>query len=255
MLIRSRWFCPSTRAMPRGMSRSVRMPRPHGVVNVVVDVGNLVGFPDDLPFQSLRHMLAGVAQDAHAHLVGQVQPPAVLFQDIHHPQGLLIVAEGPAHHLAQGVLPGMAEGSVAQVVAQGDGLGQILVQPQGPGDGPGNPGNLQGVGHPGAVVIPFRRREYLGFVHHPAEGLAVDNPVGVPLVAGAHIVCLLRLRPGTAFAPVGKGCPGVQPLVFLLLQHFPNGHDNSLPTLGQSGHGHGINGNGKTFVAGHLPME
>ena len=50
----------------------------------------------------------------------------------------------------------MAERGMPQVVGQTDGLGQVLVQPQGPGDGSGDLGHLQGMGEPGAVVIPFR---------------------------------------------------------------------------------------------------
>ena len=66
------------------------------------------------------------------------------------------MGEAARGHLVQGPLSGVAKGGVAQVVAQGDGLGQVLVQPQGPRDGPGDAGDLQGVGHAGAVVVPLR---------------------------------------------------------------------------------------------------
>ena len=96
-----------------------------------------------------------MAQDAPPHLVAQVQPRTVVFQPVHHPEGLLIVAEAALHHPAEGPLPGVAEGGVAQIVAQRRRLGEILVEPQGPGHGPGDAGHLQRVGHAGAVVIPF----------------------------------------------------------------------------------------------------
>ena len=43
-----------------------------GVVDVVVDVGDAVGDADDLPLQRLGNAQAGVSQDGHAHLMGEV---------------------------------------------------------------------------------------------------------------------------------------------------------------------------------------
>ena len=59
---------------------------------------------------------------------------------------------------------GMTEGSVSQVVAQGDGLGELFVQAQRPGQGTRYLAHLQGVGHARAVVIPARSQEHLGLV-------------------------------------------------------------------------------------------
>ena len=63
--------------------------------------------------------------------------------------------ESPLHHPGQRPLPGVAEGGVSQVVGQGGGLGEVLVESQPPGHGPGDAGHLQRMGHPGAVVIPL----------------------------------------------------------------------------------------------------
>ena len=95
----------------------------------MIDVGDLVRPADDLALQGLRDHGAGVAHNALPDLVAQVQALAVLFQNIHHPQALLIVPEGPSPAFRQGGLPRVAEGGVAQVVAHGDGLGQVLVEP------------------------------------------------------------------------------------------------------------------------------
>ena len=46
---------------------------------------------------------------------------------------------------------------VAQVVAQGNGLGQVLVQAQSPGDGSGDGGDLEGMRQPRPVVVAVRR--------------------------------------------------------------------------------------------------
>ena len=47
----------------------------------------------------------------------------------------------------------VAKRSVAQIVAQGDGLHKVGVQPQGDCDGAGNLGDLQGVGQTGPPVV------------------------------------------------------------------------------------------------------
>ena len=70
-----------------------------------------------------------MAYNAHANLIGQIQAHAVPFQNIHNPQTLLVVAEGLAQAVGQSRLSGVTERGVTQVVAHGDGLGQILVEP------------------------------------------------------------------------------------------------------------------------------
>ncbi len=83
-----------------------------------------------------------VADYAVSHLPGEVQPLPLLLEPVHHPKALPVVLEAPAGDLAQGPLPGVAEGGVPQVVGKGYGLGQVLVEPQGPGDGPRYLGDL-----------------------------------------------------------------------------------------------------------------
>ena len=190
----------------------------------MIHVGDPIRPADDLALQRIGEPRPGVAENAHANLVGQVQPLAVLFQAVHHPQTLLVVPEGLPQAGRQSSLPGVAEGGVAQVVAHGNGLRQVLVQAQCPGDGFGDPSNLQGVGHPGPVVIPFRPQKYLGLVHQPPEGLAVHHPVCVPLEAGPHIFHPLRLLTRPAGGAVGEGRQWVQASVLQTLQFFPYGH-------------------------------
>ena len=83
--------------------------------------------------------------------------------------------------LVQGPLPGVAEGRVAQIVAQADGLRQILVQPEGPRHGARQTGDLQGVGQAGAVVVSLRLEKDLGLVLETAKGLGVGAAVDIPL--------------------------------------------------------------------------
>ena len=99
----------------------------------------------------------------------------------------------------------------------GDGLREVLVQPQGSGNGPGDSRYLQSVGHTGAVVVALRAQKNLGLMHQAAKGLAVDDPVRIPLEAGAHIVLPGLLRHRTAPGAIGKDCPGAEKQVLLTL--------------------------------------
>ena len=72
--------------------------------------------------------------------------------------------EAAGIYAVQGPLPGVAEGGVAQVVAQGDGLGQVLVEQQRSGYGAGDAGDLQCVGKAGAVVVALGLQKHLGLM-------------------------------------------------------------------------------------------
>ena len=115
-----------------------------------------------------------------------------------------------------------------QVVAQGHGLGQVLIQPQCPGDGPGDLAHLKGVGQPGAVMIPLRGEEHLGFLLQAAKRLAVQNAVPVPLILGAQRAGLLRPPPAPAVRLMGR--PRGQNAFFDAQSLFPDGHA-ALPPL------------------------
>ena len=158
----------------------------------MVDVGDLVGQADHLALQGGGLLSPGVADDAVAHLPGQVQPLSVFFQTLHHPQGLLIVSKAAGHQLVKGPLTGMSERGVPQIVSQGDGLGQVLVEGKRPGNGSGDSGDLQGVGHSGAVVVALRRKKHLCFLFQPPETFTVQNSVPVTLVAGPQVIFRFR---------------------------------------------------------------
>jgi hypothetical protein len=129
----------------------------------------------------------GVLQDALADVVRQVQPGfgVAPLQAVDDPDRLVVVLEPPGFRVAFGeqvvedVLPGVAERRVAQVVPQGDGLGQVLVQAERAGDASGDLRDLDRVGEPGAEVVPFVRNEDLRLVFQPPEGPGVDDPVAV----------------------------------------------------------------------------
>src|SRR6516165_2017100 len=89
-------------------------------------------------------------ENALAAFEGEVQPAKrriTLLQLIHYPQRLQVVLEPAvvAHALVQRVLPGMAEGGVAQIVCETDRLGERLIQPQREGDRAGDLCHLDGM--------------------------------------------------------------------------------------------------------------
>ncbi len=150
-----------------------------------------------------------MADDAVANCSVQVEPVPVALEDVDHPQGVLVVAEAAAEPLAQTAVERlfthMAEGGMAEVVTQADGLDQILIQGQCAGHGAGDLRDLQRVREPGAVVVAAGGDEDLRFVLEPAEGLGVHDPVAVALERGAQTAVRLRSLPVPRIGAHGQG--------------------------------------------------
>ena len=163
-----------------------------------------------------------MGDDAVAHLPAQVQPFAIFFQHVHHAQALPVVGKPIGAQSVECPLPRMAEGCMAQIVPQGDGLGEVLIQAQRAGDGAGNLTDFQRMGQPGTIVVPFRRKENLGLLFQPPERLAVQNPVPVPLKARADRI--FRLRHTTSAARFAQRGIPAQRTALNLLCFFPNRH-------------------------------
>ena len=170
----------------------------------MIQIGDLIRQPHQTALRSGGFPPPGVAQNPVPDLPGQVQPLAGFLQLFHHPDALLIMAETPGIQLIQDVLPGMAKGRMPQVMTQGDGLRQILIETQSPGNGPGNLGHLQRVGQPGAVVVPLGGQKHLGLVLQPPEGLTMKDPIPVPLIRGAQAAFLFRPFPSPGILRKGR---------------------------------------------------
>jgi hypothetical protein len=110
---------------------------------------------------------------------------------------------------------------VAEVVPEGDRLGEVLVQPEGTSGGASDLGDVQRVGEPHPVVVPLRRQEDLRLVPKASEGLRVDDPIPVALEDGAQgilgLLSLATLRFG------GEHGAWRQHLPFDLLGPLPGG--------------------------------
>ena len=80
---------------------------------------------------------------------------AVVLQHVDDAQALLVVIEPAGNQIVEDALAGMAERRVAEVVAEGNRFGQLLVQAQHLGDAAGDLRDLERVGQPGPIVIAF----------------------------------------------------------------------------------------------------
>ena len=154
-----------------------------------------------------------VLDDALQQFPGQVEAlefGIAMLQRGHNAQRLRIVVEA-AMVLQAGIeraLPGMAERGVAEVVGERQGLREVLVQPELPGQRTGDLRHLEGMRQPGAVVVALVEHEHLGLVLQPAEGRGMDHPVAIPPERAAGAARRLRKQPATARVGVaGKGRP------------------------------------------------
>ena len=114
--------------------------------------------------------------------------------------------------LVERVLAGVAERRVAEVVAERDRLGQVLVEPQRARDRARDLRDLERVRQARAVVVALGREEDLRLVREAPERLAVDDAVAVALEVGAERVRRrsARSRPRVSSAKAAAGC---EPLV------------------------------------------
>ena len=188
---------------------TVNMPERQAVVDVVVVVGDLVDEVDELRLEGGRLARARTPRAPSASLSGwcliipsrtsQVRfrpgkSGIALLQHLQDAQRLPVVLEAAvvAHQLVHDALARVAEGRVAEVVAEHQALGQLLVQAQGARHRAPDLRPLQAVREARAVVVALVVDEDLGLVLEAPEGRAVDHAVAVALVARAQRVLGLR---------------------------------------------------------------
>ena len=70
----------------------------------------------------------------------------------------------------------VSEGRVAEIVAERDGFGKILVEGQRAGDGAGYLRYVESVREAGDVVVAFGRKEHLRFVFKARESFGIYYP-------------------------------------------------------------------------------
>ncbi len=126
------------------------------------------------------------------------------------------------HQLVEGGFARVAERRMTDIVSQGDGFGQVFVQPKDSGNGAPDARHLHAMGQPGAIVISLMIEEDLRLVFQAAERAAVHNSVPVPLINGSEVVLPFGIAASPRLAAfLGVGCQ-VFPLKFLVF--FPRSH-------------------------------
>ena len=123
-----------------------------------------------------------------------------------HAQRLCVMVETARRRetAVERALAGMAEGRMAEIMGERQGLGQVLVESQGARQRARDLGDFEGVGEPGAVVIAFVKNEYLGFVRKPPKRGRVDDAVAVATERIARGAYRLGVEPATTPARSGR---------------------------------------------------
>ena len=130
---------------PHGIGRQLlfaQHARRNGILDIVVQKRDMVGPAHAAALQGSGPVTFGVGHNAVAHLPGKVQPLAAALEFIHYAQALLVVRKPAGAQRIQRALARMAKRRVPQIMPQSDGLGQIFVQLQGPGNGAGDLAHL-----------------------------------------------------------------------------------------------------------------
>src|SRR5215207_10499337 len=123
-------------------------PRPQCVVHVVVDVGDPVSDAYDLTFPGTGIAISCMVTYPISDLEGKVQSVSLVLEMVDYAQGVFVVAKGASVSLedaGESFLSRVAEGGVAEIVAEGDRLRQVFVEAESSGYGTGYLHHLQGV--------------------------------------------------------------------------------------------------------------
>ena len=89
------------------------------------------------------------------------------------------------HAGVERVLAGVAERGVAEIVAERDRLGEVVVEPERAGERAGDLRDLDRMGEAGAEMVALVMDEHLGLVGEAAEGGRMDDAVPVALELGS----------------------------------------------------------------------
>jgi hypothetical protein len=110
------------------------------------------------------------------------------------------------HAGIEGILAGMPERRVPEVMRQGQRLGEVFVEAERPGQGPGDLAHLDRVRQSGAEVVALMVDEDLRLMLQAPERRRVDDPVPVTLELAAG----RRHRLGVPSPPAGPRVAGVR---------------------------------------------
>ena len=160
--------------------------------------------------------------EARKRRLGQVEPvergvAALELGDDAQSVAVVVEAAVPGHAGVERVFAGMPERRVAEVVAERDRFGEVVVEPERAGERAGDLRHLDGVGEAGAEMVALVMDEDLRLVGEAAEGGRMDDAVAVALEFGPGRARAVRRR-GAPRGRVGRvGRAGREPGVRLPL--------------------------------------
>jgi hypothetical protein len=143
------------------------------IVEVGGEVGDLVGDIDELGFEGWAEVeevagefrmrcggvVAGVLDDTFSHCESEIESPEggiSLFKPGDDAEGMEIVVESEAvvaESLIESLFAGMAERGVPDVMSEGEGLGEFVVQAESSGNSSGDLGDFERMGKTAAEVV------------------------------------------------------------------------------------------------------
>src|SRR5262245_13756525 len=127
-------------------------------------------------------------RDPVTDLPREVEPFAIVLEDVDNAQALLVVIETARHQSVDDALAGVAERRVPQVVAECNGFRQFFMKAENLRDGSGNLRYLERMCEARPIVVAGRREEHLCLVLEASECLAVDDPVAIALKCRTNVV-------------------------------------------------------------------
>ena len=176
------------------------------VVEVGGEVGDLVGEVDDLRFERrpltekvvgefgvlFGGVVARVLDDAFANAEGEIEAAmrgVALLKVLDDAEGVEVVVEAAtvaAEAFVECALAGVAEGRMADVVDEGEGLGEVFVKAERRCGGACDLRDLDGVGEAAAEVVGGAAGEDLRLAGETAEGARLHDAFAVALEGGAR---------------------------------------------------------------------
>jgi hypothetical protein len=176
------------------------------VVEVGGEVGDLVGEIDQLGFERgtlveqigrelwmlLGAVITRVLNDALADPKGEIEATmggVTLLEVFNDAEGVDVVIEGAtvtAETGVQSAFASMAKGGMADVMDQGEGLGEVFVEAECGGGGASDLRDLNSMGEATAEVVGGATGEDLGFSCEATEGASLHNALTVALEGRAR---------------------------------------------------------------------
>jgi hypothetical protein len=147
-------------------------------------------------------VVAGVFDDALANAEGEIEAAVggvALLEVLDDTQGVEVVVEAAAvalEALVQCALAGVAEGRVADVVNEGESLGEVFVEAELAGAGAGDLRDLDGVSEAAAEVVGGTAGEDLRLTSETAEGARLHDAFAVALKGSAKLAERRRIHTG-----------------------------------------------------------